>query len=180
MMAIERHDDGDETEAERLAWTVVELADRHALGAVQRPWPGGTFAAVEVLMGMCSDDEDSAESVLNRLTEFRNPQTWAVAARSQEARRPARAKALYRRAADREDLNALERLALMERHRNTADAERLHRTAVNGGGRLGPLLAHWEDTGRADEAERARRYGLEIDGSIADPWPFRPSGPRER
>ncbi|MEU6869434.1 hypothetical protein [Streptomyces sp. NPDC046751] len=172
MVAIERHRDGDRTEAERLAWTVVELADRDVLDAAKRPWPGGTFAAVAVLMGLYSDDDADAEPVLHRLTEFRNPQTWAVAAWCQEARHPGRAEALYRRAAERGDLYALERLAMMERRRNAADAERTHRAAVDAGGGVDPLAALWEDEGRTEEAEQARCYGLEIDGSIAGPWPF--------
>lgn len=172
LMAIERHRDGDQTEAERLAWAVVELADRDALGAAKQTWPGGTFAAAVVLRGLYSDDEADAELFLHRLTEFRNPQTWAVAAWCQEAGRPARAEALYRRAADRGDLYALKRLAMMERHRNAADAERTHRAAVDAGGGVGPLAALWEHEGRAEEAEQGRCYGLEIDGSLADPWPF--------
>lgn len=172
IMAMERYRDGDRIEAERLAWTVVELADQDVLSAADRRWPGGTFAAVLLLMGLYVDDEGDAESVLHRLAEFRNPQTWAVAGWQQEARHPGQAEALYRRAAERGDLYALERLAMMERHRNTAHAERTHRAVVDAGGGVGPLAALWEDEGRAKEAEQAGCYGLEIDGSIADPWLF--------
>ncbi|MER8031552.1 hypothetical protein ABTZ78_21600 [Streptomyces bauhiniae] len=174
MMAAERDQDGDRTEAERLAWMVVELAERHALSVVRRPWPGATFAAVAVLLGQCFDDEGDPELVVGRLSEFRNPQTWAVAAWAQEARHPGRAKALYRRAAERGDRYALDRLAMMERHRNADDAERAHRAAVDAGGGVGPLAALWENQGRAEEAEQAQHYGLEIDGSIAAPWQFQP------
>jgi TPR repeat protein len=34
------------------------------------------------------------------------------------------------------------------------------------------LRGHLEWTGRADEAEAVRRYGLEPDGSTCEPWPF--------
>ncbi|WP_239144451.1 hypothetical protein [Streptomyces sp. SID14515] len=169
MMAIERDQGGDRAEAERLAWTVVELADRDALGAAKRPWPVGTFAAVAALMSVYSDD---VESVLHRLTEFRNPQTWAVAARCQEAHHPDRAETLYRRAAERGDLYALERLAMMERNRKAPGAERTHRAAVDAGCGVGPLADLWEHEGRAEEAAQAQCYGLEIDGSIAAPWTF--------
>ncbi|WP_411978564.1 hypothetical protein [Streptomyces sp. N50] len=170
-MAIDRSLDGDQAEAERLAWTVVELADRDALGAAKRPWPGGTFAAVIVLLGLCSDD-DGVDPVLHRLAKFRNPQTWAVAARFQEARHPDRAEALYRRAAEQGHLFALERLAMMERHRNVANAERTHRATADAGGGVRSLADLWDAEGRHEEAEQARRYGLENDGSIAGPWPF--------
>ncbi|MET8840363.1 hypothetical protein ABZW67_09735 [Streptomyces rubiginosohelvolus] len=172
MMAIDRDRGGDRAEAERLAWTAVELADRDALGAAKRPWPGGTFAAVAALMNVYSDDEDGAESVLHRLTEFRNPQTWAVAARCQESWHPDRAETLYRRAAERGDLFALERLAMMERNRKAPGAERTHRAAVDAGCGVRPLVDLWEEEDRAEEAEQAQCYGLEIDGSIADRWLF--------
>ncbi|MEV6009144.1 hypothetical protein AB0M29_20305 [Streptomyces sp. NPDC051976] len=172
MMAMERYRDGDRIEAERLAWTVVELADRDVLGAAEKHWPGGTFAAVILLMGLYGDDERDAESILRRLAEFRNPQTWAVAGWHQQTRDPSQAEALYRRAAERGDTYAQERLAMMERHRNAADAERTHRAVADAGGGTSPLAALWQDEGRVEEAVQARRYGLEIDGSIADPWLF--------
>ncbi|MEV7641088.1 hypothetical protein AB0O32_14225 [Streptomyces rubiginosohelvolus] len=172
MMAIDRNKAGDRAEAERLAWTAVELADRDVLGTARRPFPVGTFAAVAALMSVYSDDEDGAESVLQRLTEFRNPQTWAVAARCQEERHPDRAERLYRRAAERGDLYALERLAMMERNRKAAGAERTHRAAVDAGCGVGPLADLWGYEDRAEEAEQAQCYGLEIDGSIAAPWLF--------
>ncbi|MFD3517006.1 hypothetical protein [Streptomyces sp. NPDC058657] len=171
-MAIERVRGGDRAEAERLAWTAIELADRDALDAAKPPWQGATFAAATVLLGRHFDDAIEAEPILHRLAEFRNPQTWAVAAWHQEARHPDRAEALHRRAAERGDLYALRRLAMMERHRNAVDAERTHRAAVDAGGGVGLLAALWEEEGRAEEAEQARCYGLEIDGSIADPWTF--------
>lgn len=61
---------------------------------------------------------------------------------------------------------------MMERRRNAADAERTHRAVVDAGGGVDPLAALWEDEGRTEEAEQARCYGLDIDGSIADAWPF--------
>ncbi|MFF0742706.1 hypothetical protein ACFYVL_20140 [Streptomyces sp. NPDC004111] len=172
MMAVERDSGGDRTEAERLAWSAIELADRDAFDAAKPPWQGATFAAAAVLLGLHFEDEIEAESILHRLTEFRSPQTWAVAAWFQEVRHVDRAEALYRRAAGRGNLYALERLAMMERHRNAAGAERTHRVAVNVGGGVRLLAALWEEEGREEEAEQVRCYGLEIDGSIADPWPF--------
>ncbi|MEU3558734.1 dsDNA nuclease domain-containing protein [Kitasatospora sp. NPDC006786] len=169
MMAMQRID--DRTEAERLAWAVVELADRNVLDTGAQRWQGGTFAAAMTLVGH-ADDEAGAETVLNRLAEFRNPQTWAVAAWHLEGRNPGWAEALYRRAAERGDLYALERLAMMERHRNAVGAERTHRAAVDAGCGVGPLAALWEAEGRAEVAEQARCYGLEVDGSIAEPWLF--------
>ncbi|ONI53607.1 MULTISPECIES: hypothetical protein [Streptomyces] len=172
LLALERDRGGYRSEAERLAWAVVELADQHVLDPAKRPWQGGTFAAVITLTGLHGDDEAEVERILHRLTEFRNPHTWAVAARCQESRHPSRAEALHRRAAERGDLYALERLAMMERLRNAVDAERTHRAAVDAGCGVGPLAAFWEDEGRADWAEHALCYGLEVDGSIAGPWPF--------
>ncbi|MEV8325000.1 hypothetical protein [Kitasatospora sp. NPDC056731] len=170
MMAMQQID--DRTEAERLAWAVVELADRNVLGAVAQRWQGGTFAAVMTLMGLHSDDEVGAEAVLHRLAGFRNPQTWAVAAWHLERHHPGWAEALHRRAAEWGNLYALERLAMMERHRHAVGAERTHRAAVDAGCGVGPLAALWEAEGRTEEAEQVRCYGLEVDGSIADPWPF--------
>ncbi|MEU1287969.1 hypothetical protein [Kitasatospora sp. NPDC005856] len=172
MMAMARCSDDDLAEAERLAWAVVELADRDVLGESKRSWPGGTFAAVMTLMGLHVDNEAGTEAVLHRLAEFRNPQTWAVAAWQLEGRDQGRAEALHRRAAERGELYALERLAMLERYRKAPEAEHTHRAAVDAGGGVDPLSTFWDADGRTEEAERARCYGLEIDGSIADPWPF--------
>ncbi|MCO6751218.1 hypothetical protein KQH21_24160 [Streptomyces sp. IpFD-1.1] len=169
-LAMDRFKEGDWAEGERLAWAVMELAERDAAGAAKLSWPGAIIAAVLTLLGHC--DEDEAEVLLHRLAESRNPQTWAVAASCLETQDPDRAEILHGRAAERGNLYALERLAMMRRLRGAADAERTHRAAVDAGGGVRLLVDLWEEEGRAQEADQAYRYGLETDGSLCEPWSF--------
>ncbi|MFJ2191702.1 tetratricopeptide repeat protein [Kitasatospora sp. NPDC087861] len=97
------------------------------------------------------------------------------------------AEAVYREAADRGDLGALIRLAMREeldrtwvgtqelvrRGRITDDwtaAEAECLKLVNSGGGLGPLVLLRRNAGASEEALRLSRYGLEADGSAAEPW----------
>ncbi|MGE7439467.1 helix-turn-helix domain-containing protein [Kitasatospora sp. NPDC001175] len=97
------------------------------------------------------------------------------------------AEAVYREAADRGDLGALIRLAMREeldrtwvgtqelvcRGRITGDwtaAEAECLMLVNSGGGLGPLVLLRRNAGAPEEALQLSRYGLEADGSAAEPW----------
>ncbi|MFI9328333.1 hypothetical protein ACIGZJ_12415 [Kitasatospora sp. NPDC052868] len=173
LLAADRNAAGDRADAERLAWEVVDFADRHASAEAEGPWGNGVSAATMVLLA-CAQDEGEArvDEVLRRLAEYRSPQTLVRVARYWEDCDAGVAERLYRRAAEAGNHEALGCLARM-RLGDAAETERLLRSVADAGGGVDGLAHFWEDEGRPEDADRLMAYGLEIDGSVAEPWDMR-------
>ncbi|MFF2043695.1 tetratricopeptide repeat protein [Kitasatospora sp. NPDC058170] len=173
LLAADRSAAGNRADAERLSWDVVSFADRHASAEVEGPWQSGVSVATVVLLACAQEaGEARVDEVLGQLAECRSPQTLGRVAACWEDRDAGTAEKLYRRAAEAGNREALRCLARMRRG-GAAETEGLLRSVADAGGGVDALAHFWEDEGRPEDAEHLMIYGLEIDGSVAEPWDMR-------